>query len=240
MRIPRLFVDAPLTLHEAAALDDEQVHRLTRVLRLRADAAVRAFNRSGEEYACTLQRRGRHWCLMPTESIAHQAPSPLHVTLAQSISRSERMDFAVQKAVELGVACIQPVVAERSTFKPQSQRLRNRRSHWQRIIEQACEQCGRADLPELREPCASHQWMADNRAAILLSADAETPLSETPLAGSRVSVLVGPEGGFSDAEIRTARASGLALVSLGPRTLRTETAALVALTVLQVRAGDLG
>lgn len=239
MRTPRLLVDAPLVLHGAAALDDEQTHRLTRVLRLRADATVRAFDGGGDEYVCTLQRDGRGWCLVPTQKITPVARSPLHITLAQSVSRSERMDFALQKAVELGVACIQPIIAERSTFKSQSPRLRNRRSHWLRVIAQACEQCGRADLAELCEPREAREWMAGNGGALLLSADAEVPLGDVPLARPVVAVLIGPEGGFSDAEIRAARDAGLTAVRLGPRTLRTETAALVALTVLQSRAGDL-
>ena len=226
-------------LHEAAALDDKQAHRLTRVLRLRANAAVRAFDGGGEEYVCTLQRDGPRWCLIPAEKVAPVAPSPLRITLAQSVSRSERMDFALQKAVELGVACIQPIIAERSTFKAQSTRLRNRQSHWQRVIAQACEQCGRADVTELYQPRESREWMADNGGAVLLSADAEIPLSDVPIARSEVAVLIGPEGGFSDDEMRAARNSGLTAARLGPRTLRTETAAVVALTVLQSRAGDL-
>ena len=240
MRTPRLLVDAPLVLHEAAALSDDQAHRLTRVLRLRANASVRAFDGDGQEYVCTLQRDGPRWCLVPTEQVAPVAPSPLRITLAQSVSRNERMDFALQKAVELGVACIQPIIAERSTFKPQSSRLRNRQSHWQRVIAQACEQCGRADLAELCQPRESREWMADNRGAVLLSADAEVSLSDVPIAQSEVAVLIGPEGGFSDDEMRTARDSGLTAARLGPRTMRTETAAVVALTVLQFREGDLG
>lgn len=240
MRIPRLYVDAVLVLHQPTALTDEQAHRLTRVLRLRPEAMVRIFNGDGGEYTCTLQRDGQHWCVLPTGKSEPVARPAVHITLAQSITRSERMDFALQKAVELGVARIQPIFAERSTFRPRDRRLHNRRAHWYRIVIQACEQCGRADLPELREARASLDWMADNRSAIMLCADAESSLSELPLSGPDVTVLVGPEGGFSADEISAARSLGLATASLGPRILRTETTALVALTVLQMRCGDLG
>jgi 16S rRNA (uracil1498-N3)-methyltransferase len=232
MRIPRLFVDAALTLRQPTTLTDEQAHRLTRVLRLRADATVRVFNGDGGEYTCTLQRDGQHWCVLPTGKSEHDVRSAVHITLAQSITRSERMDFALQKAVELGVARIQPVLAQRSTFKPQDKRLHNRQAHWQRIVIQACEQCGRTDLPELLEARPSQDWMADNRSAIMLCADAGTSLSELPLTGPDVTVLVGPEGGFSADEIRVASSLGLAMASLGTRILRTETTAMVALTVL--------
>ncbi|MDH3714173.1 MAG: 16S rRNA (uracil(1498)-N(3))-methyltransferase [Gammaproteobacteria bacterium] len=240
MRIPRLYVNAALVLHQPTALTGEQAHRLTRVLRLRADATLRVFNGEGGEYTCTLQRNGQHWRVLPTGKSERDVRSALRIMLAQSITRSERMDFALQKAVELGVTRIQPILAERSTFKPQSRRLHNRQAHWQRIVIQTCEQCGRTDLPELLDPCPSQDWMADNPSAIMLCADAQTSLSELPLSGSDVAVLVGPEGGFSADEIRAARGLGLATASLGPRTLRTETTALVALTVLQIRCGDLG
>ena len=239
MRVPRLYVDASLSLRQPTALNEEQAHRLTRVLRLRTDAVIRVFNGDGDEYTCTLQRDGRHWCVLPADKSEHAIRSTTHITLAQSITRSERMDFALQKAVELGVACIQPILAQRSTFKPQSKRLQNRQAHWQRIVIQACEQCGRTDLPALLEPSLSQDWMAANRSAIVLCAEAETSLSKLSLGGPHTQVLVGPEGGFSNDEIHTAHTLGLPTASLGPRTLRTETTALVALTVLQMRFGDL-
>lgn len=239
MRVPRLYLDAELVLQQPATLNEEQTHRLTRVLRLRPQAAVCVFNGRGDEYECSLQRDGRQWQLLPVTRNHRPTQSRVHITLAQSITRSERMDFALQKAVELGVACIQPILAQRSSFKPQAKRLQNRRAHWQQIVVQACEQCGRTDLPQLLEPRESLAWMAENGTAIMLCADAETPLSQLAPDTSGTIVLVGPEGGFSDDERDAARALDIATASLGPRTLRTETAALVALTVLQTRFGDL-
>ncbi len=240
MRIPRLYVDAPLGLHRRITLDDAAAHRLTRVLRLRDNAAIRVFNGRGPEYEATLQRHDRGWCILPVAERDPAPPSPLRITLAQSVTRSERMDFALQKAVELGVSFIQPIMAERSTLKAQPARLHNRHAHWLRTVIQACEQCGRSDVPVLHEPREMQAWMAENRTAVVLRADAAHSLNELALNGIEASLLVGPEGGFSDGELRCAQTLGLAAAHLGPRTLRTETTALVALTILQTRFGDLG
>lgn len=239
MRIPRLYVDAALIQEQPVALSGEQTHRLTRVLRLREHADLRVFNGRDGEFTAVLQRDGQAWRVVPRHRERDVVRPALHITLAQSVTRGERMDFALQKAVELGVSRIQPVLAERGPFKASSPRLRNRPAHWQRIVIQACEQCGRNDLPQLLPPRPVQEWMADNRSAVMLCAQAPTPLSDLPVTGPEVTVLVGPEGGFSDAETAAAAALGLASANLGPRTLRTETTALVALAVLQTRFGDL-
>lgn len=167
--------------------------------------------------------------------------SPFKITLVQAVSRGERMDYSLQKATELGVFCIQPVTSRRVEVRLPETRRAKRLAHWQGVVISACEQSGRAVVPEVKTSVSLSEWLAcaDGSPRLILDPAAETPLSSYSVVGTKVSVLVGPEGGFTEAEQEQAQAKGVTGVSLGPRVLRTETAGPAAIAVLQAIAGDL-
>jgi 16S rRNA (uracil1498-N3)-methyltransferase len=176
------------------------------------------------------------------ERVASRPESPLAVTLVQGISRGERMDWALQKTTELGVSAIAPVLCARSVVRLDAAQAATKLRHWQAILAAACEQSGRSVLPELRPPEPLRAWLARPTAAglrVVLDADADAELAEMPAPTGAIDLLIGPEGGFDDDEIEAARGAGFRPARLGPRVLRTETAGVVALTVLQSRWGDL-
>ncbi len=237
MRDRRLHVETPLETGVEIFLDEARAHRLTRVLRLREGDEVIAFDGRGGEHRCRLARHARRWALTPLEFQPREAESPLAVTLVQSVSRNERMDIALQKATELGVRAVQPVLAGRSV-KRDVERARRRHGHWRRVIAQACEQCGRNRLPDLHSALDLGEWLQQSRTGFVLSPLATGRLAEAERPPGEFGLLIGPEGGFSAVELDAAERAGLQSVSLGPRILRTETAALAALSVLQARHGD--
>jgi 16S rRNA (uracil1498-N3)-methyltransferase len=172
-----------------------------------------------------------------------QVESPLPITLAQGISRGERMDITLQKAVELGAARIAPLVTSYCQVRLEGERLERRHRHWLGIIVAACEQCGRTRLPELLPAMTLAEWLAAETAAdelrIVLDHQAERSFAQIEAAPRALTLLVGPEGGLEDTEIEAAQRAGYQGLRLGPRVLRTETAGLVALTAMQLRWGDL-
>lgn len=242
----RVYVDAALGTGARLVLAEDSAHHVGRVLRARVGDPLMLFNGRGGEYVATLTRLGRREA--EVEVGTHQPrerESPLRITLAQGISRGERMDYTIQKAVELGVAVIQPLTTARSTVRLDTQRARRRQQHWQGIIIGACEQCGRNRLPELRPVCGLDEWLHKRVARdqpgmrLLLHGEAENgPYDLLRPAGMTLSLLVGPEGGLSPTEITQATDAGHYGLRLGPRVLRTETAALTALALLQGRWGD--
>ncbi len=167
--------------------------------------------------------------------------SPLRITLAQCVSGAQKMDWTIEKAVELGVAAIQPLLSARSIVRLDAARARRRDEHWQRLIVAACMQCGRDRLPTLEPAIGLNDWLArrdPRHSAITLSPDARTTLSRLEPPGDSVDLLVGPESGLDADELRAAAGAGFTAVSMGPRVLRTETAGLAAIAVLQARFGD--
>lgn len=241
MRTTRVFHPEPLDDDTAFELRGEAARHVVKVMRLRAGAPFTVFDGSGREWpAELLDERG---AARTGTGAAVSRESPLAVTLVQGISRGERMDIAVQKAVELGAAAIQPVFAERSVVQLDARRSARRVAHWQGIAIAACEQCGRNLIPPVAEPVALSVWLAGMRGtALVLDPTASTALPEVgkrvgaPLA--TLALLVGPEGGFSDTELEAARAAGCIGVRIGPRVLRTETAGIAALAALQTLYGD--
>jgi 16S rRNA (uracil1498-N3)-methyltransferase len=212
------------------------------VLRLSIGDAVTLFNGDGKDYmgeVCRLQ--GRCVSVRIINSRVPGNESPLKITLVQAISRGERMDYSLQKATELGVFCVQPLVSERVEVRLDEKRQLKRLEHWRSVVISACEQSGRAIVPGVMTPMTLHEWMAtaDESQRLILDPAATTSLSAHRLKGDAVSILVGPEGGFSSEEIEAVRAKGIGAVSLGPRVLRTETAGPAAITLLQTAAGDL-
>lgn len=240
--LPRLFNAGPLAGQARIVLDTTGARHLREALRMRAGDMLIVFDGRGGEYRATIDSIERQQvALRLGEFIEVSRESPLPIVLAQGISRGERMDYTLQKAVELGVSRLVPLATERSTVRLDEDRARKRNEHWQGIIRHAAEQSGRTALPPLEEvrSVAAHAAVESSPLRLMLDPGAAQSLATLPLA-TAVSLAVGPEGGFSSGERQTLLAAGYQRVRLGPRVLRTETAALVALALLQARMGDLG
>ena len=238
MRLSRFFIDAPLSLgrHE---LPEAQAHYIGRVLRLAPGAAVQLFDGSGREYLSELVEVGKKSVSVELhEAFDGLAEPALRIHLGQGLSRGERMDWAIQKATELGVAEITPLVSERCEVRLKDERADKRLAHWRQIAISACEQCGRSVLPVINAPVSLDDWQRQVQAELKLVLH---PVAE-PLASharpSSLAFLIGPEGGLSDAEVEQAKHHGFHAARLGPRVLRTETAPVVALSVAQQLWGD--
>lgn len=243
MRVTRIYVPQRLIPGKGVGLPEQAGLHLTRVLRLEAGAPITLFDGTGGEYSGTLERDGKKFWARVGEHHAVERESPLHATLLQGVARGERMDFIVQKATELGVTRIVPVLTERSVVKIDERQRSRKQEHWQAVAISACEQCGRNRVPEVAPPARLAEALdalAPGSTRCLLAADAAAPLNDVPRQGDGVVLLVGPEGGLSDDERRLARLREFVDYRLGPRILRTETAGLTALTTLQVILGDLG
>jgi 16S rRNA (uracil1498-N3)-methyltransferase len=242
MRIPRLFVATPLRSGADMALDPEQAHYISRVLRLRAGAELLLFDGRGGEYRARVARvAARAADVSIGDFTMREAESPLHVCLAQGISRGERMDYTVQKAVELGASEIVPLLTERCGVQLDPSRAQKRVEHWQKVAASACAQCGRNQLPPIAGVHELRQWLIRPRSGLRLVLDprASRGLAALPRCAA-VTLLIGPEGGLSDAELAAASRAGFQGLHMGPRTLRTETAAMTALAAIQTLWGDLG
>lgn len=218
-------------------------HHLSRVLRATVGDEVTLFG-AGVEYAATITHIDRHGVTVKLAAgVAVSRESPLPCTLVQAISSGERMDYTLQKAVELGVQAIRPIYSERSVVRLDAKRTQTRLAHWRQVAASACEQCGRNEVPEVSAPVTMIDWFAHlvapgaDELRLLMSprADRRLPDFAPP---ATVMLLAGPEGGFTDTEIDLAYERGFAGVCLGPRTLRTETAALAALAAINTLWGD--
>jgi 16S rRNA (uracil1498-N3)-methyltransferase len=243
MRIPRIHVPHPLQPGHDIDLPLQAAEHLARVLRLDRGHPLRLFNGDGREYAgeiASLAKRAvsaRVLELLP----ATERESPLRITLAQGIARGDKMDWILQKATELGVARIVPLVSDRTEVKLDAERARKRLAHWQAVLVSACEQCGRNRVPELAEPAKLHDWAAGlgEESGLRLALDPQGAARTRDLAsGTRATLAVGPEGGLSDKDLATLGQAGFRGLRLGPRILRTETAGLAAVAALQAIHGD--
>lgn len=243
MRLTRVHVPGPLAAGSRRILEGDAANHILRVLRLRPGDPLTLFDGSGAEHAARIEEfRKSAVTVTVGDPSSPQRESPLRLTLAQGISRGERMDWVVQKSTELGVARIVPIQTERTVVKLDSQQSARKLHHWQAIAIAACEQCGRNTLPEVTAPRTLHDFLkeADTHATrLLLSPAGRLRIDELTPAAPRITVLIGPEGGLGEPEQRAALAAGFLAVRLGPRVLRTETAAVAALTLLQHRFGDL-
>ncbi len=242
MRVTRVFVEEPLASGAEVPLSAAAAGHVVRVLRLKPGESLTLFDGQGGEYAATVAtiRRGAVRVTVGAHDPAERE-SPLGIVLAQGVSRGERMDWVVQKATELGVRGIVPVLTERSIVKLDARQASAKRAHWRGIAVAACEQCGRNRVPALAPPVGLAEWLGtlqDSHTRLLLDAGAQRPMGVAPTA-TELTLLIGPEGGLSDAERQAARAAGFDARRLGPRILRTESAAIVALSILQAAAGDL-
>ena len=237
-RAPRLFVAHELKPGAKIGLPEQAAHHVARVLRLREGEAVVLFDGHGGEYESRVYMPGGgHVVAEVGERHDIERESPLAVTLLQAVSTGEKMDYTVQKAVELGVAAIHPVLAERSVVRLSGERAAKRLAHWRRVAIAACEQCGRNRVPPIAEPVPLEQYRPEpGSTKLLLSPSGEGSLRG--LAKGPVTLAAGPEAGFSEEEESWLARAGFTPVRLGPRVLRTETAALAALAALNALTGD--
>ena len=242
MRTVRHFVDLPLAEGSSLSLPEVAVAHLVRVLRLGPGDRVRLFNGDGNDYEAELESAGKRGAeARVLARIPVDSESPLSITLAQGIARGEKMDLILQKATELGVARIAPIVTERTEVKLDAERADKRAAHWRGVIASACEQSGRARLPELLAPRSLGDFLAADNSEVKLvldPAESQTLAQIQPDAGTTICLIVGPEGGLSERDLAAARAADFSGLRLGPRILRTETAALAAIAGLNALYGD--
>jgi 16S rRNA (uracil1498-N3)-methyltransferase len=242
VRLTRVHVEVALAPHSRLTLEGTAANHITKVLRLRAGAALTLFDGRGGEYAAHITELRRDTVLVETgEHRDVERESPLAITLLQGISRGERMDWVVQKATELGVKRLVPVATERTVVRLDERQAANRVRHWRAIAIAACEQCGRNRVPEVDDPVSFDvlpEVLPQRGLRVVLAPDGALRVQDL-LPAEGVAVLIGPEGGLTEAEHGRALDSGFLAMRLGPRVLRTETAAIAALAAMQLQSGDL-
>jgi len=226
MRVPRLFLNAPLLANEKVELPRDTAHYLTRVLRRSVDDDVVLFNGDGNNYFATVVAAGKK----------------AELAIQQALAKNTKLDLIVQKATELGVARIIPVTNERSVKRIDAERRQRKLDHWRSIARSACEQCDRSVVPTIDNPLEFDEWLEQTDAAttLLLHPTSHQRINDLQLTPRECSVVIGPEGGFSANETQAAAQKGLLSVSCGPRILRTETAGPAVIAILQSHFGDLG
>lgn len=242
MRISRFYVDCSLSVDNEIPLSQELCHYINTVLRLKQGDPIVLFNGDGNEYSAEILSISRKQLVaLVNTQLSIRSESPLSIHLAQGVSKGDRMDFALQKSVELGVTEITPVITERCVVKLNEERWAKKHEQWQKIIISACEQSGRNVLPTLHTPIALSRWLGQSteQSKVILSPGASTYLSQLPRSVKGFRLLIGPEGGLSEQEVYTCEQTGFLSANIGPRVLRTETAALASITILQATFGDL-
>lgn len=248
MRIPRILVRSGFdgrSAGDSLQLSDDRAHYLTKVLRLSENAPLYVFDGEGLEYHAHIESCSKKHCIIKLgeQRAGTDGQSPLQTHLGIALSKGDRFDWVLQKATELGVSTITPLMTERVELRLKGERADKKQNHWQGIIESACEQSGRRCLPELRSPVSLNDWLTHNNSelALVLAPDfpghnADLKALEKP---ASLSLLIGPEGGLTEAEIAAAIQQGFQAWQLGPRILRTETAPVAALSISQYLWGDL-
>jgi 16S rRNA (uracil1498-N3)-methyltransferase len=242
MRIPRIYTEQSLSPGSQVTLESAPSRHLIQVLRMRADMELTLFNGDGHDYPARLLRTPKQGVVALVEAISDEEPSGrLDIHLGIGVSKGERMDYALQKSVELGVTGITPLFTERSVVHLKGERLGKRLDHWRRIVISACEQSGRKRLPLLHSASSLQDWLATSSDDLSLLLDhraaATLPQLPEPSRGS-IRLLVGPEGGLSSEERRLAVERGFQSLRLGPRIMRTETTPLAAIAAMQALWGD--
>lgn len=243
MRIPRIYHPERLVSHSEIELSEDAANHVGRVLRMTQGQQLELFDGSNQVFAATITHADKKRVTVQlAEGVTDDRESPLSLHLGQVMSRGEKMEFTIQKSIELGVNEITPLLSERCGVKLDAERLEKKRQQWQKIAIAACEQSGRNCVPEIRPVMSLADWCAEQESGLKLNLHprASHSINTLPLPVSRVRLLIGPEGGLSSDEIAMAAEQGFTDILLGPRVLRTETAALTVITALQVRFGDLG
>lgn len=242
MRITRIFHAGDLQANCEYQLGDDAANHISRVLRMQTGQSVHLFNGDGGEYRAEITDIGKKRASVRLiEKLDHECESPLSIHLGQGISRGEKMDFTIQKATELGVSEITPLLTERCGVKLNVERWEKKRQHWQKVAISACEQSGRNRVPTVHPPIALAEWLEEKTEQLCLNLHprAQYSIKTLPEPKSGVRLLIGPEGGLSEEEIQQAGQYQFQGIRLGPRVLRTETGALAAIAALQAQFGDL-
>jgi 16S rRNA (uracil1498-N3)-methyltransferase len=241
VRLHRVHTDQALEPGCDLVVGEGRAHYLARVLRVRAGQSLVLFNGDGHDYVAEVADAGKKEIrLAVTSRLPAVRESPLKITVVQAVSRGERMDQTLQKCTELGAAAFQPVFSERVEVRLSPGKAEKRLEHWRAVVISACEQSGRAVVPPVLAPLTLADWLdrePDSR-RLVLAPGAERPLSGLECTGP-LSLAAGPEGGFSESELSLMRSREVLPVSMGPRILRTETAAAAAVAILQAQCGDL-
>lgn len=243
MREIRVYVEQEIAVNQSVSLDAGAARHLTTVLRVKPGQPVTLFNGKGGEYrGVVTDCSGKTLITKPVEFIADDRESHLQVILGIGLSRGERMDWAVQKATELGVTVIAPLFTERTEVKLNGERADKRRRHWRQVIISACEQSGRNRLPEILPPQPLASWLSEQSGThkFVLHHRSDQSLSAEAPADGRTTLLIGPEGGLSEDEVAQAVSCKFRPLTLGPRVMRTETAPVAAISILQMFWGDFG
>ena len=239
----RIFQPYIINQNSLITLDDNAFNHLIRVLRMKSGESITLFNGSNQITPAVIHEVNKKKVVVKSSStIFDNRESPLNIHLGQVISRGDKMEFTIQKSVELGVTTITPLLSERCGVRLDQERLEKKVQQWQKIIISACEQCGRNIVPTINPVSKLENWCASLTDSLKLNLHpkAEKGINQLPTDNKNISLLIGPEGGLSNEEIQMTYQHEFTDVLLGPRVLRTETAALTAITALQVRLGDLG
>jgi 16S rRNA (uracil1498-N3)-methyltransferase len=243
MRIPRIFTDSPLNAGASCELDANAAQHVGRVLRMQPGQSLLLFNGDGQDYSATITEAGKKRVEVSVEAAQpNLTESNLEIVLGQTLSKGDRMDYAVQKAVEMGVTRIVPLASERSEVKLKGDREDKRLRHWRQVAISAAEQCGRAKVPDILPVMALPEWFehtGDCDLRLVLHHRTEQSLDSMDKP-TRIALMIGPEGGLSHDEIASAEVAGFLPVALGPRVLRTETAPVAAMALCQWLWGDIG
>lgn len=243
MRVPRIYQPQPLAINQQLNLDEDGAAHIGKVLRMGSGEHISLFNGDGNDYLAEIVDAGKKSVTVKVLSCeANPSESPLNLHLGQVISRGDRMEFTIQKSVELGVNTITPLFSDRCGVKLTGERLEKKIQQWQKIVISACEQSGRSQVPIVRPAMDLQEWCSEPTSALKLNLHprAAHGINGLDLSHTRVRLLIGPEGGLSAEEIAMTETYQFTDVLLGPRVLRTETASLTAITALQLRFGDLG
>ena len=241
MRNPRIFTPQPLAVNQVFELTDSAANHVGKVLRMKPEEPLILFNGEGSSFQGKITEVSKKAVNVYLESeIESTTTSPLRIHLGQTLSRGERMDYAIQKATEMGVTDITPLFSERCEVKLKADRIEKRLKHWQQIAVSACEQCGLNRVPVIHSPVTVTEWAKQQQSDLRFVLHHRT---EKKLEGfekpQSVSLMIGPEGGLTAGEITMAEGEGFNALALGPRVLRTETAPVTAITLMQYLWGDI-
>ncbi len=243
MRTHRVHIPQTPVVGESVELTGESCRYLHQVLRVKPGDSLFVFAGDGDEYTAVVEVCNKQRVNIGIDAMCkHSDTEPgLRIHLGQALARGDRMDYAIQKAVELGVGQLTPLGTRRAVVKLSTQRAERRVEHWQAVAVHASEQCGRTRIVTVNPPAALEQWVAnvDTDLKVCLDPRGDCDFSDIELHGSDVALLIGPEGGFTAEELASAQQASFHRVRLGPRILRAETATVAGLTALQLRFGDL-
>lgn len=237
----RIYTESMLQSGKSCLLESHPSHHILKVLRMQPSQQVQLFNGDGKEYSAVISSIASGRVLADIISVKEKrSESSCRVHLVQALARGQKMDYVIQKAVECGVFSITPLMTERCGVKLSVDRLPNKLRHWQQVAVSACEQSGRCCVPKIQQPQSLSDYFSQSPATVLMAhVGSENTLPKACQTLEDIHLLIGPEGGFSEQEVLFAQRNGVFFMNLGPRVLRTETAPVVALTLLQNRFGDL-